>query len=111
MALDALGYSQAEIEQIEAKAKQAGAPGLLWARRSEDGTSGPLGKFLSPGQPEAIGLGVGDLVLAAAGPDTMTSPALAAARPDPRGAGPAGGRVAAGRAAHQRGLDLHHLER
>ena len=38
-------------------------------------------------------------------------PALAAARPDPRGAGPAGGRVAAGRAADQRGLDLHHLER
>ena len=65
---------------IEASAKAAGAPGLLWAKRSDEGTSGPLGKFLTPDQADAIGLGVGDLVLAAAGQDRMTSPALAAAR-------------------------------
>jgi aspartyl-tRNA synthetase len=72
--------SRKEIEAIEAKAKEAGAPGLMWAKRSEDGTSGPLGKFLTPEEAEAIGLGVGDLALGAAGKDKMTSAALAAAR-------------------------------
>jgi len=72
--------SRKDIEGIEAKAKDAGAPGLLWAKRSSDGMSGPLGKFLSDAQADALGLGEGDLVLAAAGPDKMTSPALAAAR-------------------------------
>jgi len=72
--------SRKEIEAIEAQAKAAGAPGLMWAKRSDEGTSGPLGKFLTPEQSEAIGLGVGDLALGAAGKDKMTSPALAAAR-------------------------------
>ena len=72
--------SRKEIESIEAKAKEAGAPGLMWAKRAEDGMSGPLGKFLDEEQAVAIGLGVGDLALAAAGPDEITSPALAAAR-------------------------------
>jgi aspartyl-tRNA synthetase len=72
--------SRKEIEAIEAQAKAAGAPGLMWAKRSEEGTSGPLGKFLTPEQAEAIGLGIGDLTLGAAGKDKMTSPALAAAR-------------------------------
>jgi len=72
--------SRKGIESIEAKAKAAGAPGLLWAKRSDEGTSGPLGKFLTPEQADAIGLGVGDLVLVAAGKDRMTSPALAATR-------------------------------
>jgi aspartyl-tRNA synthetase len=73
--------SRREIEGIEAAAKAAGAPGLLWAKRTEEGTSGPLGKFLTPEKAEAMGLGVGDLAVAAAGPDSVTSPALAAARP------------------------------
>jgi aspartyl-tRNA synthetase len=72
--------SRKEIEQVEARAKEAGAPGLLWAKRAEDGMSGPLGKFLTDEQADAIGLRAGDLMLAAAGPDRMTSPALAAAR-------------------------------
>ena len=72
--------SRREIEAIEAEAKAVGAPGLLWAKRSADGTSGPLGKFLKAEQVGAMGLGEGDLALAAAGPDKMTSPALAAAR-------------------------------
>ncbi len=73
--------SRKEIEQIEAAAKAAGAPGLLWAKRTGEGTSGPLGKFLSVELAEAMGLAEGDLALAAAGPDAVTSPALAAARP------------------------------
>lgn len=72
--------SRKQIEAIEAKAKATGAPGLLWAKRNEDGTSGPLGKFLNPEHADALGMAVGDLVLAAAGPDKITSPALDAAR-------------------------------
>ena len=72
--------SRKQIEAVEAKAKAAGAPGLLWAKRSDEGTSGPLGKFLGVDHTEAIGLDVGDLVLVSAGPDAVTSPALAAAR-------------------------------
>ncbi|HSH74283.1 MAG TPA: aspartate--tRNA ligase, partial [Longimicrobiales bacterium] len=72
--------SRREIEEIERAAKEAGAPGLLWAKRAEGGLSGPLGRFLTPGHAEAMGLAVGDLALAAAGPDGVTSPALAAAR-------------------------------
>jgi aspartyl-tRNA synthetase len=72
--------SRREIESIEAVAKAAGAPGLLWAKRNEDGASGPLGKFLGDAEVEAMGLGVGDLALVAAGPDALTSPVLAAVR-------------------------------
>jgi aspartyl-tRNA synthetase len=72
--------SRKDIERIEAKAKDTGAPGLLWAKRTDSNMSGPLGKFLTEEQAGAIGLGEGDLVLAAAGNDDMTSPALAAAR-------------------------------
>jgi aspartyl-tRNA synthetase len=72
--------SRRRIEVIEDRAKEAGAPGLLWAKRSEDGTSGPLGKFLSVGHADAMGLEVGDLALVSAGPDSLTSPTLAAVR-------------------------------
>jgi aspartyl-tRNA synthetase len=72
--------SRKEIEAIEAEAKAAGAPGLAWTKRNEDGTSGPLGKFLEARHLETMGVAVGDLVLAAAGPDEVTSPALAATR-------------------------------
>ena len=72
--------SRRQIGAIETKAKEVGAPGLLWAKRSEEGPSGPLGKFLKPEEADAIGLAVGDLALVAAGPDAMTSPTLAAVR-------------------------------
>jgi aspartyl-tRNA synthetase len=68
------------IETIENKAKEAGAPGLLWAKRAEDGTSGPLGKFLAPENADAMGLAPGDLALVSAGPDGLTSPTLHAVR-------------------------------
>ncbi len=77
---DGARLSRRQIESIEAVAKAAGAPGLLWAKRSEDGTSGPLGKFLEPTDADAMGLEVGDLALVAAGPDALTSPVLAAVR-------------------------------
>ncbi len=72
--------SRKDIEAVEAEAKAAGAPGLVWAKRTEEGASGPLGKFLDADHLEAMGVGVGDLVLAAAGADRVTSPALSATR-------------------------------
>ena len=72
--------SRREIEAIEGAAKEAGAPGLLWAKRTVDGTSGVLAKFLDDKHLEALPLAMDDLVLMAAGPDSVTSPALSATR-------------------------------
>jgi aspartyl-tRNA synthetase len=72
--------SRRQIEGIESEAKAAGAPGLLWAKCSDEGTTGPIGKFLQPEHAAAMGLEAGDLALVAAGPDRVTSPALAATR-------------------------------
>ncbi|MBT8337048.1 MAG: aspartate--tRNA ligase [Gemmatimonadetes bacterium] len=72
--------SRKQIEAVEVSAKAAGAPGLLWAKRSEDGGSGPLSRFLDEAEWEALGAEVGDLFLVAAGDDGVTSPALDAVR-------------------------------
>lgn len=72
--------SRKQIEAIEAEAKEAGAPGLLWTKRSDDGGSGPLSRFMVEGDYDALGMAAGDLVLVAAGPDAVTSPALAVTR-------------------------------
>jgi len=77
---DGARLSRKEIEAIEAEAKAAGAPGLLWAKRTEDGASGPLGKFLEEKHFTKMGAESGDLVLVAAGADRITSPSLSAAR-------------------------------
>jgi len=72
--------SRKDIESLEAAARTAGAPGLLWVKRTEDGGSGPLSRFMHQDAYQAMGMQVGDLALLAAGPDRMTSPALAALR-------------------------------
>jgi aspartyl-tRNA synthetase len=72
--------SRREIEAIEEAAKATGAPGLLWARRTAEGGSGPLSRWLEAAHWEGLGTAEGDLLLAAAGADRVTSPALAAAR-------------------------------
>ncbi len=72
--------SRKEIEGIEAEAKAAGAPGLLWTKRTDQGASGPLSKFLGNSHFESMGASPGDLLLVAAGADRVTSPALSAAR-------------------------------
>lgn len=72
--------SRKAIDALEASAKAAGAPGLLWAKATESGASGPLGRFFREDTAGRLGLSPGDLLLAAAGPDSVTSPALAAAR-------------------------------
>jgi aspartyl-tRNA synthetase len=69
-----------EVEGLEAVAKAAGAPGLLWAKRSSEGASGPLSRWLGEGEWAALGAGPDDLFLVAAGPARITSPALSAVR-------------------------------
>jgi aspartyl-tRNA synthetase len=72
--------SRKQIDELEGLAKKAGAPGLLWAKRTEEGGSGPLSRFMSEVEYGALGLDTGDLALVAAGPDRITSPALSAVR-------------------------------
>ncbi len=72
--------SRREIEGLEALAKKAGAPGLLWAKRVGEDGSGPLARFMEEGDFRALGMESGDLALVAAGPDRITSPALDAIR-------------------------------
>ena len=81
LALDGgAALSRKQIEAIEAEAKAAGAPGLLWAKQGDGRATGPLGRFFEEGTSERLGLAAGGLALVAAGPDAATSPALAAAR-------------------------------
>ena len=72
--------SRKQIEEIEGHAKATGAPGLLWAKRTDDGGSGSLARFMDEKAYGEVGTKSGDLVLVAAGSDAMTSPALSAAR-------------------------------
>jgi len=72
--------SRKEVEALEGVAKGAGAPGLLWGKRTEEGGSGPLSRWLDEAGWGALGVGLGDLLLVAAGPDRVTSAALAAVR-------------------------------
>jgi aspartyl-tRNA synthetase len=72
--------SRKQIEAIEDQAKAAGAPGLLWAKRTDEGGSGPLSRFMESDDFDRIGLAPGDLALVAAGDDRVTGPALDAAR-------------------------------
>jgi aspartyl-tRNA synthetase len=72
--------SRKDIDALEEVARQAGAPGLLWVKRAGEGGSGPLARFMGDEHFEAMALSEGDLALVAAGPDRVTSPALAAVR-------------------------------
>ena len=72
--------SRKRIEAIEDLAKATGAPGLLWAKRSEDGLSGPLSRGMDATVADGVGMNPGDLALAAAGGDRTTHRALDAVR-------------------------------
>ncbi len=72
--------SRRQIEAIESFAKEAGAPGLLWAKRTDEGGSGSLARFMDEEAYGELESKPGDLLLVAAGSDAMTSPALSAAR-------------------------------
>ena len=61
--------SRKRIEGIEERAKATGAPGLLWAKRTAEGLSGPLSRAMDDAVADSVGMGPGDLALAAAGDD------------------------------------------
>ncbi|MGQ0703675.1 MAG: aspartate--tRNA ligase [Gemmatimonadales bacterium] len=73
------GLSRKDLDALNAAAREAGAHHLLWARRRQAGWEGPAHQELG----ESLG-GVpgheGDLLVALAGPDPVTGPALAAVR-------------------------------
>ena len=73
--------SRREIDALAAEAKSAGAGGLIWARRMADGWEGQGVKAIGAsalGRVEAAA--EGDLLVAVAGADTVTSPALHSVR-------------------------------
>ncbi len=75
------GYSRSEVDGIVDQAKQMGAAGLVWARRSEDDTiTSSIMKALGDegvrSLLDAAGAGKGDLLLVAAGEPDATSKLL-----------------------------------
>ena len=74
--------SGSQQKELEAVAKRAGAGGLMMVKRSADGLSGNVAKFLPSGAADALGLGEGDLAVFVAGPEHITSQALDRVRQD-----------------------------
>lgn len=72
--------SRKEIDALAAAARDAGAGGLLWARRNESGWEGQGVKAFGAKALDRISAEPGDLLLAVTGPDRITSPALHAVR-------------------------------
>jgi aspartyl-tRNA synthetase len=69
-------WSRKQVDELEAIAKGAGAGGLVRLKLAEGKLEGPLAKFLPADAAGALGLGEGDLLLAVAGADRISSPAL-----------------------------------
>ena len=72
----AAGWSRKQVDELEAIAKSAGAGGLVRLKSVNGQVEGPLAKFLSADALNGLGLGEGDLLLAVAGADRVSSPAL-----------------------------------
>jgi aspartyl-tRNA synthetase len=77
---DGASLSRKQIEGVEQAAKDKGAPGLLWAKRTDDGASGPLSRFVEERHLDGMGMEVGDLVMLAAGAPRDIAWPLGAAR-------------------------------
>jgi aspartyl-tRNA synthetase len=73
-------YSRKEIDALTQAAKDARAGGLNWARRTSGGWEGQGVKAVGQTLLGALGGAEGDLLVAAAGADSVTSPALNAVR-------------------------------
>jgi aspartyl-tRNA synthetase len=73
------GLSRKDLDGLTAAAREAGAGGLLWARRTA-AWEGPGAKALGESALRAVDAAEGDLLVAVAGPDLVTSPALHAVR-------------------------------
>jgi aspartyl-tRNA synthetase len=70
------GVSRKDLDGMTAGAKEAGVGGLIWARRTSGGWEGQGVKAIGASALAALGGREGDLLLAVAGRDTVTSPAL-----------------------------------
>jgi len=75
----AQSLSRKDLDGFGQLAKEAGAGGLIWARRSSE-WEGQGVKAIGPEALNALGGLEGDLLLAVAGSDAVTSPALHAVR-------------------------------
>jgi aspartyl-tRNA synthetase len=72
--------SRRELDALAAEAKNAGAGGLIWARRAGGGWEGQGVKAIGPSALARLEGAEGDLLVAVAGADPVTSPALHAVR-------------------------------
>ena len=69
-------WSRKQVDELEAIAKGAGAGGLIRLKAAGGALEGPLAKFLSLEAQAALGVAEGDLLLAVAAPDRISTPAL-----------------------------------
>jgi len=72
--------SRKDLDGLGTRVKEAGAGALFWARRSAGAWEGPGVKALGAGMLEGTEAAPDTLLLAVAGPDRLTSPALHAVR-------------------------------
>ena len=72
--------SRSRIAHYDKLAREAGAKGALWLKRTSDGWSGPpakvVGEEVAATLTHDFGVGAGDLIFLVAGPDAESSPAL-----------------------------------
>jgi aspartyl-tRNA synthetase len=69
-------WSRKQVDELEAIAKAAGAGGLVRLKRANGVVEGPLAKFLPADAQQGLGIGEGELLLAVAGADRVSNPAL-----------------------------------
>jgi aspartyl-tRNA synthetase len=72
--------SRKDLDAMAAAAKEAGVGGLMWARRTPGGWEGQGVKAIGSTALGALGGAAGEVLLAVAGHDAVTSPALHAVR-------------------------------
>ncbi len=72
----AASWSRKQVDELESIAKGAGAGGLVRLKFAEGKLEGPLAKFLPADAATTLALSEGDLLLAVAGADRVSSPAL-----------------------------------
>ncbi len=74
------GLSRKELDLLTGVARSAGAPGLIWAKRTDAGWEGQGVKAFGVGALAQIDADAGALLVAVIGVDSVTSPALHAIR-------------------------------
>jgi len=72
--------SRKDVDQLAESAKQMGGSGIAWAKRQGEQISGSVAKHFSADALGKLGVGDGDAVVMAVGPDRVTSPVLDRAR-------------------------------